>query len=80
MLQSFSARDSFGDEEMWDDPFEETYIENDPYGCFLDDDRIEMKAGSATDFTGLIPALPESDAELESYAQMYDYPGDIMKD
>ncbi len=80
MRQIFSARDSFTDEEIWDDPYEDTYIENDPYSCFMDDDRIEMKAGSATDCTGLIPALPESEAELEAYAQMYHYPGDILED
>ena len=41
---------------------------------------LSMKACSATDCTGLIPALPTSDAELESYAQVYHYPADIFQD
>ena len=28
---------------------------------------------SATDCTGLIPALPETDAELEHYQELYHY-------
>lgn len=54
-------------------------FKNDPYG-FDDPDYLDIKACSATDCTGLIPALPQSDAELESYAQIYHYPGDIFHD
>lgn len=54
--------------------------DNDPYGCWTDDDSIGPKISSATDFTGLIPALPLEESELESYAEMYEYPGDIFKD
>lgn len=54
-------------------------IKNDPYGCD-DPDTLDIKACSATDCTGLIPALPQSDAELESYAQVYHYPADMFQD
>ncbi len=54
--------------------------DEDPYGCFQNEDAIGPKIGSATDFTGLIPSLPRSDSELEAYAEMYDYPGDVFKD
>lgn len=30
-------------------------------------------AASATDFTGLIPSLPESEEELESYEDLYHF-------
>lgn len=40
----------------------------------------ELQTASATDCTGLIPALPSSEAELESYAQLYHYPADIFQD
>ncbi len=30
-------------------------------------------AASATDFTGLIPSLPETEAELESYKDLYTF-------
>lgn len=52
---------------------------NDPYGCD-DPDALNIRACSATDCTGLIPALPVSDAELESYAEVYHYPADIFHD
>ncbi|MCD8082867.1 MAG: hypothetical protein LUE86_04910 [Clostridiales bacterium] len=56
----------------------------DPYRCesgFRNAaDRPESPCGCATDFTGLIPALPTDESELESYAQLYPYPGDIRKD
>ena len=42
---------------------------NDPYGC----------DSPAMDCTGLIPSLPQSDSELESYAEVYHYPADIFK-
>lgn len=54
-------------------------IKNDPYGCDTPS-TLNIQASSATDFTGLIPALPQTDAELESYAEMYRYPGDIFQD
>lgn len=54
-------------------------FKNDPYG-FDDPDYLDIKAVSATDCTGLIPALPQSDSELASYAQVYHYPGDIFHD
>ena len=60
------------DDEPWDDP--------DPYNCFTDDDAIAEKVSSSMDCTGLIPALPDSEDELEAYAQMYRYPGDILED
>ena len=34
---------------------------------------IDIQACSATDCTGLIPALPETDAELEHYQDLYHY-------
>lgn len=54
-------------------------FKNDPYG-FDDPDYLDIKACSATDCTGLIPALPQDDTELASYAQVYHYPGDIFHD
>ena len=38
---------------------------------------IDIQSCSATDCTGLIPALPESDAELEHYQDLYHYLPDI---
>lgn len=32
-----------------------------------------MKSCSATDCTGLIPALPQDEAELESYEELYHF-------
>ena len=34
---------------------------------------IDIQSCSATDCTGLIPALPETDAELEHYQDLYRY-------
>ena len=51
---------------------------NDPYGCD-EPGGLNIKACSATDCTGLIPALPQSDSELESYAEVYHYPADIFE-
>ena len=45
-----------------------------------DTEGLNIKACSATDFTGLIPSLPSSDADLESYAEVYHYPADIFHD
>ena len=50
---------------------------NDPYG-FDDPNPLDIKACSASDCTGLIPALPQSESELESYAELYHYPGNIF--
>ena len=50
---------------------------NDPYGCD-DPNPLDIKACSATDCTGLIPAMPQSESELESYAELYHYPGNIF--
>ena len=41
-------------------------------------DDSDIQACSATDCTGLIPALPQSESELESYAELYHYPGNIF--
>ena len=59
-------------------PTEPDRTQNDPYGCD-DPDLLDVKACSAMDCTGLIPALPQSDSELESYAEVYHYPADIFK-
>lgn len=34
---------------------------------------VDIQTCSATDCTGLIPALPESEAELEAYEDLYPY-------
>lgn len=36
-------------------------------------DYDTVNAGAATDSTGLIPAKPRSDAEIESYQDLYSY-------
>lgn len=58
---------------------EKPAIKNDPYGCDTPS-ALDIQLSSATDFTGLIPALPETEAELENYAELYPYPGDILND
>ena len=45
---------------------------NDPYGCD-EPDSLNIKACSATDCTGLIPAPPQSDAEEEAYEELYPF-------
>lgn len=47
----------------------------DPYRCEVTSsfDEFGCKSCSATDCTGLIPFLPQSEAELESYAELYPY-------
>ena len=35
--------------------------------------EIDIQSCSATDCTGLIPALPETDAEFEHYQDLYHY-------
>ena len=37
---------------------------------------IDIQSCSATDCSGLIPALPETDAELEHYQDLYHYLSD----
>lgn len=39
----------------------------------LSDSCFSKSLVSSTDCTGLIPALPESDAELEAYEEMYQF-------
>ncbi|MCD8121312.1 MAG: hypothetical protein LUE65_03605 [Clostridiales bacterium] len=55
----------------------------DPYHCESGHqnaaDDPGFRCGSATDFTGLIPSLPESEFALEAYADLYHYPGDILR-
>lgn len=51
----------------------------DPYGCDLPH-SMDNTACSATDFTGLIPAGMPDDTELESYAELYHYPGSIKNE
>lgn len=51
---------------------------NDPYGTD-NPHALDIRASSSQDCTGLIPALPESDAALESYAELYHYPADIFQ-
>lgn len=43
----------------------------DPYGVDLSKSYID--ACSSTDCTGLIPSLPQSEAEIESYDNMYHF-------
>lgn len=38
-----------------------------------DKDEIDIQACATMDCTGLIPALPQSDAELESYHELYPF-------
>lgn len=38
-----------------------------------EDVDIDIQACSTMDCTGLIPALPQSEAELESYEDLYPY-------
>ncbi len=51
-----------------------------PYKVSNDDSEMDIQAASAMECTGLIPALPASDAELESYAQLYHFPSDVYQD
>ena len=82
MSHRFSAGNFTPDEEeSWEDSYsEDTFDDDDPYGCFMDDDTIERKISSAMDCTGLIPSLPHSEEELEAYAELYRYSGDVFQD
>lgn len=53
--------------------------DNDPYGCDTPDDLI-FTACSATECTGLIPSLPQSEYERESYEEIYPYMADAFRD
>lgn len=46
-------------------------IYRDPYGVDLS--KSYVSACSATDCTGLIPSLPQSKAEIESYESIYHF-------
>ena len=55
----------------------------DPYRCEVNSsalDDLDFQSCSATDCTGLIPFLPQSEAELESYAELYPYFCDVFTD
>lgn len=69
------SRDSSRD--VTETPATTPEIRNDPYGCDTPG-GLDIRASSSMDCTGLIPALPESEAELESYAELYHYPADIF--
>lgn len=45
-----------------------------------DDYEIDIQACSTTDCTGLIPSLPQSEAELESYKQLYPFEANCGQD
>lgn len=45
--------------------------ERDKYGVDFSESYID--SASATDCTGLIPSLPQSDAEIESYDEVYQF-------
>lgn len=60
-------------------PFQPDPRQNDPYGCDTPG-SLDIRACSSMDCTGLIPALPQTEAELEAYAQMYHYPADVFQD
>lgn len=55
----------------------QTLPSQDPYGTDVPDE-LEVRAASMTDCTGLIPSGTDSDAVLESYAEVYHYPADIF--
>ncbi len=53
---------------------------NFPYASTQNYSELDIQAASAMECTGLIPALPSSEAELESYAQLFHFPADIYQD
>ena len=59
-------------------PAEPQAPRNDPYGTD-NPHALDIRASSTQDCTGLIPSLPESDAALESYAELYHYPADVFQ-
>lgn len=46
----------------------------------IDDYDYLSNAASSMDCTGLIPALPETDAELEAYNDLYQYQPPVIKE
>ncbi len=52
------------------EPNKNKHYDNDPYRVEATSD---FPAASSMDCTGLIPSLPTSDAELESYEELYPY-------
>ena len=44
-----------------------------PQQTHKEDEDIDIQACSCTDCTGLIPSLPQSEAEKESYEELYPY-------
>ena len=38
-----------------------------------DSETISMKASTGMDCTGLIPSLPDTESQLESYQELYSY-------
>lgn len=40
-------------------------------GSSFKDDDFDIQACATTDCTGLIPSLPQSEAEVESYNELY---------
>lgn len=51
----------------------EKQSENRIHMSSLDLDDSYIDSCSATDCTGLIPALPQSEAEIESYEELYHF-------
>ena len=50
---------------------------DDPYNTNLNND---FQASSAMDCTGLIPAMPETDSELDAYKDLYPFLATAVKD
>jgi len=47
---------------------------------YKEDEDIDINACSAMDCTGLIPSLPQSEAELESYQDICKYEANLGKE
>lgn len=47
-------------------------LKNDPYGCDTPG-TLDIRASSAMECTGLIPAQPESLSEIEAYNELYPF-------
>lgn len=52
---------------------------NNPNKKESDSYDVDIQACSTTDCTGLIPSLPQSDAEIESYKDLYPYIAETEK-
>jgi hypothetical protein len=46
----------------------------------IDDYDYLSNAASSNDCTGLIPSLPQSDAEIEAYNDLYQYQPPVIKE